>query len=288
MKRNKIAILFVALAILLWGTTPAVAKLLLRDLTNIQILFFTTLFATIGLFLISLFSGKLHHIKKYRLKDYLTFSYMGFLGVFLFFFFLFKALSILSAQEASIINFLWPIIVVVFSFFLLKEEFTIQKLLGIVLSFIGVFVVITKGNIFSFKLENVTGVFFALFGALFYGLFSVLSKKYNYERLTSTMFYYLFAFFYNLVAVVLFSSIPSVSWQQLFGLLWLGIFTSGIAFVSWFLALKYGDTARMANFIFLTPFLSLVYIYFLIGEKILLPSILGLLIIVAGIIIQTA
>lgn len=55
----------------------------------------------------------------------------------------------------------------------------------------------------------------------------------------------------------------------------------------WLLALKYGDTAKISNLIFITPFLSLVYIYFLLGEKILLSSVIGLVLIVLGIVIQS-
>jgi drug/metabolite transporter (DMT)-like permease len=43
----------------------------------------------------------------------------------------------------------------------------------------------------------------------------------------------------------------------------------------------------MSNIIFLTPFVSLVYIYFLLDEKILISSIIGLIIIVLWIIIQS-
>jgi len=53
------------------------------------------------------------------------------------------------------------------------------------------------------------------------------------------------------------------------------------------LALKHGDTAKISNLIFMTPFLSLIYIHFLLGEKVLLLSIVGLVFIVAGILIQS-
>ena len=76
--------------------------------------------------------------------------------------------------------------------------------------------------------------------------------------------------------------------RELLGLVWLGAFTSGFAFVFWFLALKYGDTAKMSNIILLTPFISLVYIYFLVGEKILPSSMVGLAVIVLGILIQSS
>jgi len=82
-------------------------------------------------------------------------------------------------------------------------------------------------------------------------------------------------------------SIPKVSLSQLAGLGWLGVMTSALGFVFWFKALQHGDTAKMANVVFLTPFLSLVFIYFLIGERILISSVMGLILIVVGIVIQS-
>ena len=281
------AYIFVLLASLLWGSTAAVGKLLLTNLDNLQVLFFTNLFAFLGLFVIVLFQKKKAIIQAYTKKDYLTFAWMGLLGVYLYAFFFYGALQLLPAQEAFIVNYLWPIMVVVFAILILKEQITSRKILGIICSFLGVAIVITKGNFFALQFGNVLGILLAIAGAVVYGLFSVLGKKQNYEKFTSMMFYYFFSFLYSLIVVLLFSKIPQVSFYQLTGLIWLGIFTSGLGFVFWFLALKYGDTAKMSNMIFLTPFISLVYIYFLVGEKILISSIIGLVVIVAGILIQS-
>ena len=169
----------------------------------------------------------------------------------------------------------------------LERRNDLEKMWGIVCSFAGVFIVITRGDFLSLQFGNALGIFSAVAGAVVFGLFSVLGKKQNYEKFTSVTLYYLFSIPYTLIAIMLFSEIPQISIYQLAGLLWLGIFISGLAFVLWFLALKYGDTAKMSNIIFLTPFISLVYIYFLVGEKILISSVAGLVVIVAGILIQS-
>jgi drug/metabolite transporter (DMT)-like permease len=127
---------------------------------------------------------------------------------------------------------------------------------------------------------------FAIGCSFSYGLFSVLGKKKDYDRYVSMMFYYLFSSIFSAIPVLIYSGLPRISTIQLTGVVWLGVFANGIAFVFWFLALKYGDTAKMSNIVFLTPFLSLVYIYFLLGEEILVTSLLGLIFIVLGIFIQ--
>ena len=283
------AYIYVLLAALLWGSTAAVGKLLLTGFDNFQLLFLANLFAFIGLFCIVVLQNKLSLIKKLKAKDYLNFAGLGFLGVFLYYFFIFGALNLLPAQEAFIINYLWPIMVIVFAVIILKEKITLLKIVGLTSSFVGVVIVATKGNLGSFNFSSPLGVFLAIAAAVSYGLFSVLGKKQNHDQFISTMFYYLFATLYSLVAILLFSKFPETpSLYQLGGLLWLGIFTNGLAFVFWFLALKHGDITKMSNIIFITPFISLVYIYFLLGEQILISSIIGLIIIVSGILLQSA
>lgn len=285
---KNISYLFVLLAAFLWGSTSAVGKLLLADLSNLQVLFFTNLFAFLGLFFIVLWQKKRTIILAYSKQDYFTFAWMGFLGTFLYNFFFFSGLELLSAQEATILNYLWPILVVIFAAPILQERMTRRKIFAITCSFFGIVIVITKGDFASMQFGNFLGVLSALFGAVVWGLFSVLGKKQNYEGFTSMMFFYFFGAIFSLIAALLFSNISYLSLNQLAGLIWLGMFVQGLGFVFWFLALKYGDTAKMSNMIFLTPFLSLVYIYFLIGEKILLSSVIGLIIIILGILISSA
>jgi drug/metabolite transporter (DMT)-like permease len=286
MKKQTLAYVYVLLAAVFWGSTAAVGKLVLRDLNNFQVLLFISFIAMMTLFFISLSQGKLGIIKKYKISDYKKFAFMGLIGIFLYNIFFYGSLMLASAQKAFIVNYLWPIFVVVFSIILLKETFTFRKLFAIIFGFIGVYFVATGGDFLNFNIPNLLGLAFAFIGAILYGLFSVFGKKQDYDRITSMMFYYAFAFVFILITVLLFSNIPMINAYQLIGLLWLGVFSASFSFVFWFLALKYGDTAKMSNIIFLTPFISLIYIYFLLGEKILLSSVIGLIIIVIGIIIQ--
>ena len=279
--------IYAGVAVLLWATSATVGKLILKNMNNLQMLFYTSLIASISLFIIVLFQKKLNIIKEYRIKDYLNFAFMGFVGVFLYYIFLYAGYMFAPVQEAFIVNYTWPIWVVIFAVIILKEELNFKKILAIILGFIGVLVVVTKGNFLSFSIDNLRGDLFAFAGAISYGIFSILGKKYDYEKFTSMMFYYFFTFIFITITTLIFSNIPIVSFNQLIGLTWMGVFTSGLAFVSWFLALKYGDTAKMSNIVFLTPFLSLVFIYFVLGEKILISSILGLVLIIIGILIQS-
>ncbi len=272
---------------MLWSTTATVIKLLLNGLDSLQILFYASLFASLFLFCVAFFQGKLDQVKEFKLKDYYWFAGMGFVGVFVYYLGLYLALSFLPAQEAFIINYLWPVFIVVLAVPLLGESFTVRKIFALILSFVGVVFVASKGNIGSIELQSPLGVFLAVIAAASYGLFSVLGKKREYDRFLSMAFYYLFTFVYCLISILFFvSGIPTISFIQTLGLLWIGIGTSGLAFAFWSLALKHGDIAKISNLAFLTPFLSLVCIYFVLKEPILTSSLVGLIFIVSGILVQ--
>lgn len=155
----------------------AVGKLLLTNLNSLQVLFFVNLFAFLGLFFIVLLQGKKTIIQNYTKRDYFTFAQMGFLGAFLYPFFFYGALQFLPAQEAFIINYLWPIMVVVFAILILKEQITSRKILGIICSFLGVAIIITKGSFFTLQFGNILGILSAIIGAIVYGFFQCLVKN---------------------------------------------------------------------------------------------------------------
>lgn len=285
MQGDRSGYIYITFVVLFWASTAAVGKLLLADLGSLPLLFLSCLFATSSLFIIILLQKKVQVMKQFKLRDYITFLYMGFIGIFLYTFLLFESLTYLRAQEAFILNYLWPIMVVIFSAAILKERFTLTRCGGVVISFLGVFIVMAQASA-GLQFDSLKGVASAIGCAVSYGLFSVLGKRRDYDRYVSMMFYYLFATIFSAVPVLMRSGLPRLSIAQLLGVVWLGVFANGVAFVFWFLSLRHGDTARMSSIIFLTPFLSLVYIYFLLDEEILLSSFLGLILIVLGIAIQ--
>jgi drug/metabolite transporter (DMT)-like permease len=61
----------------------------------------------------------------------------------------------------------------------------------------------------------------------------------------------------------------------------------GITFLVWLKALRLSKTtANVANLIYLVPFFALVVISLVVGEKILFSTVIGFVLIVAGIILQ--
>jgi drug/metabolite transporter (DMT)-like permease len=80
-------------------------------------------------------------------------------------------------------------------------------------------------------------------------------------------------------------SLPDI--YGLSGAIYIGIFEMGLTFVLWLTALKLStNTARVSNLVFISPFISLMLISLIVGERILPSTVIGLAVIVSGIAIQ--
>ena len=278
--------IYAIISVLLWSTTATVSKLLLGSLDSMQILLLSSLFSFLFLLIINCFNGSIKEIKKYKPKDYLIIFALGVIGIFLYDLFFYLGINAMQASQAFIINYLWPIMTVLFACIILREKFTIRKIIAIIISFIGVIIVSSNGNLLSIEKSSLMGTIYCLLAAILYGLFSALNKKQNYNKYTSMMLFYFNSTIISLIYVIATKRFFVPELSQTLGLLWIGIFTSAVAYTSWALALAKGDTARISNIAYLTPFISLVWTGIVLKEKISFYSVLGLVIIVLGIFIQ--
>ena len=277
---------FAAVSIICWGSTAAVTKLLLGASSSMQILFYSSFLATAALFIFNAAGKHLHALRAYRGRDYARLIPLGLLGLFVYNLLLYTGIDRMLAQDAFILNYLWPIMTVVFSCIVLKEKMTGRTVIALIISFVGVAVVLTKGDIASLGMSDALGVACSLAAAVCYGLFSALNKRESGDPFVNMMLYYAASTVVSGVYLAAAGELTLPEAGQLPGLLWIGIFVHALGYSCWANALKIGNTARISNLAFVTPFLSLVYIFFLLHEKIGLFSVLGLVIIIFGVLFQ--
>ena len=278
---------FLSLCILSWGMIPVVTKNILGELNNLQMLFSSTLFSCMVMGGLVLFQNKIRVLAAYSMHDYVKVGVLGFLGTYLYYLLLYGALALTSASEGFILAYTWPMLVIILAFPLLRERLTIKKLCSIFISFLGIVVIVTHGRIFTLSLTSLQGDILALGGAGVFALFSVLGKKYRYDQVVSVFIYFLTALVFIAPTLVLFSSLKMPSFHVWLWLLLNGLVVNGISYIFWLKALEYGDTSVISNALYVTPFLSLVSITLFLGEQILLSSVVGLVIIVVGIVLQS-
>ena len=272
--------------VLIWGSFAAVSKLSLKDLDSFQLQFYIFLVATLVNLLILLFLNKLDLLRRLSF-DSVKKLVLYAIPAFFYYFLYWLSLKLIPASEAMMLNYIWPIMVVVFAIPIFKEKLTLKKLLAILLGFIGVLIIVTRGNILSLRLSNPLGDFLALLAGCCWGLFSNLGRKSKEDTNISYFIYFTTMFLLSIPSLLLLSKPVLPTQRSFLGILSLGTLNLALAYFLWFEALELGQIASVASLAYLTPFASLVYIFILLGERIVLSQLLGLLLIVTGTFIQS-
>ena len=271
--------------VLIWSTMATVVKAILSNIPNMQALAVSSYFSFLFLLLVSLKKENRQKAKQYFVKDYTYMSGLGFLGLFLYSAFYYYGLTQLTAQEACILNYLWPIMLVVFSCILLKEKLTAVKGFAMLCSFGGI-VVLSFGGIGTDGMSAL-GMLGCIAAAVCYGLFSVLNKKADYDQnIAMAVFWLTTALCATALGLCTEIWVP-IRGVQWLGILWLGVIVDGLAYLLWALALNGAkNTAVIANLAYLTPFLSLLVSAVFLKEQLQPRAFLALLLIVGGILLQ--
>ncbi len=277
--------LYAGISILFWSTIATVSKLLLDTMNSYQVLMCSAFFAGAALLAVSVLGGRIRQLKTYRAGDYLRILFIGLPGTFFYYVFLYSGTARMAASQAFIINYLWPIMSVLFACLLLKERLNARRWIAFLLSFLGVLTV-AGDELLHFRSGTLIGVGLCVLAAVSYGAFTALNRKWNYDYLLSMMLSFFATFVLTAVINLLMGEPLTVGAAQLLGFAYNGIFVMGVSTVTWALALKSGDTARVSNLAYITPFLSLVWTYFVLDEPIKPLSVLGLILIILGVFVQ--
>lgn len=284
MRRNYI---YALATVLIWSTMAAAVKKMLLDIPNLEALSISSYFAFLFLLILNIKNGIVREMKTYSMKAYGIMSGLGFIGLFLYSALYYYGIAQLTSQEACILNYLWPMMLVLFSCIILKEKMTVMKGAAMVCSFIGI-IILTMGNGGASSGNTLSGMLSCVVAAACYGLFSVLNKKYDYNQNISIMIMWLVVAVCAMVLGLMTENWVSIRGIQWLGIIWLGVIVDAVAYLLWALALRGTEnTAKIANLAYLTPFLSLVISAVFLKEGMQMRALLALTLIIGGILIQS-
>lgn len=291
MEKQKRAYVCAFAAVLFWSTSASAFKICLSperlNVPVLSLLFGASLVASAALFVYLLLSGKVALLKTLSMADLTRSAFLGFLSPFLYYIVLFKAYSLLPAQEAQPLNFVWPLTLILLSVPILKHKIKRRDILAILISFCGVLVISTKGHILSFRLTDPLGVALATGSSIPWALYWIYNIKDQRDEVLGLFLNFTCASVYVFVLMLAAGELRIPSFKGALGITYVGLFEMGITFLIWLKALKLSKTtANVAGLVYLVPFISLVVIYFVLGEKILPSTIAGAVFIVGGIILQ--
>lgn len=284
---QKKAYFFASLTIIFWSTSASAFKISLGYTDIIHLLFYSSTTAAIALSIVNIIRQTSFKATFHKRKNILTSIILGLLNPFLYYIILFKAFALIPAQQAQPLNFVWPLMIVFLSILLLKQKIKKHNILALLISFLGVIVISTKGSFNLSTIDNPLGVFLAIFSSLIWATFFILNLKDERDELEKLNLSFISGSMFSFILLITTNSSLASNYQALLGGIYIGLFEMALAFFFWSKALKYSvNTAKVSNLIFLTPFLSLLCINYLVRENITFSTFIGLSLIIAGISIE--
>ena len=278
--------LYAVFTILVWGSCFVLTKNLLNvGLTAIQIIPLRMGLAYLALLVMR------PRFLRLPIKDELLFILIGITGGSFYFFLQNTALVHTNAANVSILVSLSPLLTVMLSpLFGHKEEKRGKWVyLGAVIAIVGVVLVVLNGTL-SIRVSPI-GDLLALAAALMWAIYSLLIKKYTeqYDNFIVTRRVFLWAFLTAVPLMLVTDGLPRMTpvfadpkaWLSW---LFLAVFGNAVCFAVWNIACRNLGVVSTNNYLYASPFVTVVVAWLLLGEPISVMSVLGAVLITLGLI----
>ena len=288
MNQTRKSYIYALLAIFFWSTVPTAFKISLGELEVLPMLTIAALTSTVVLFVVVLSQKKTYLIIKSTGKEILSSAILGFINPFFYYLILLKAYQLLPAQVAQPLNMIWPIILVFLSGPLLRQKIERKSYIALFISFIGVYIISSQGRLFNLGQTNLTGVLLAAGSSIFWAFYFILNVRDRRDEAVKLLLNFLFGSVYLVVAMTITGKWHfDIGFRGLTASVYVGIFEMGITFLFWLKALQMASTTdKVSNLVYLAPFISLIFVHYLLKEPVYYTTPAGLLLIISGILIQ--
>ncbi|WP_407313968.1 DMT family transporter [Desulfosporosinus sp. SB140] len=220
---------------------------------------------------------------------------LGFVGTFCYHALFFTSLRYTTAMNSSLIGAMNPMVTTLLATIFFSERLTPWRLFGILLSFCGVFLFITNGDlqlISQFRFNK--GDLLMLTAVCCFAVYSLLSRRYMKQYSLSPLMVTAYTF---LICVVI--SIPFLLWENpaayivsatargWLSILYMSVFASVLGYLFQMVAIQRIGAPRTAIFINLVPIFTIIQSITILGESITLFKLMGAAIVITGVYLAT-
>lgn len=275
---------FMVVAMLCWSFSLIWTKIALVSFPPVTLITLRLTLASFFLFLFLKTTGKLQRIEKGDLKLFLL---LAFFEPFLYYIGETYGLTMVMPTLASVIVALIPVFAPFFAFAFLKEKLSLANFIGIIISVLGVYLIVSQGSdSSSTSLKGVLLLLLAAFSAIIYGL---ILRKIPAKYSATTIIYYqsLLGLIYFVPSVLLIDRVKlphiQIYGEAVAAVLMLTIFASVIAFVLFADAVRKIGIAKSQVFTNLIPVFTALFSWVLFKEILNLLQWMGVLVVVVGV-----
>jgi drug/metabolite transporter (DMT)-like permease len=274
---------YMILVMTLWGSDYPFAKFAMREVSPMSFAAMRTLMATVILFPFFLRQEKDWSLSK---KHFLGVIGLACLGTFLNRVCWSVGLNLTTASNAGLLMATSPIFVLIVSFFFLRTDLTFRAAVGILVSFVGVFLVI-KGDWKGWGFHTFQGDLIILGAALSWAFFTVLAKKMLKDHSSLKVTAYIM-----LTGTVLFLPfLPNekaggwreISWMAWFSVIYVAVMGNSLAYFLWIRGIQNIGPLRAILYQYLMPVTAILFAIPFLGETIRATQVWGAAVVFGGI-----
>lgn len=286
-KSSLIPYLEATFAVIVWGASFIATKVALEDVSPVTIVWLRFM---IGVFILGAAVIISRQFTLPQKNEWGYFALLGFLGITFHQWLQSNGLQTSEAGTTAWIVSTTPVFMALLGWLVLKENLGWGKTAGIALAFAGVLLVSSKGDIASISVGRfgAPGDVLILVSAVNWAVFSILSRRGLQRHPASLMMFYVMALGWMFTSVLFFSGngmeeIAHLTGRGWTGIIFLGIFCSGLAYIAWYDALQALSTAQTGVFLYIEPLVAVVVAAIVLGEQVTLLSLLGGAVILFGV-----
>ena len=286
MSKRYLALIAAFLATSIYGINHTLAKEIMPIyIGSSGFIMLRLLGATLIFWLISLFTP----YEKIEKRDFLKIIFAAVLGMCINMLAFFRGLELSTPINSGVIITLSPVLVLILSYFFLKEKVTLKKILGIIIGFSGAVFLILNTSKTGINAPNIPlgNSFFLLNASAYAGYLIVvkpLTSKYN----IFTIMKWLFLIGLILSAPITYNQFVEVNWLELpwFAIWRMGYVVIGTTFLTYLFniyALKTLSPTTVGSFIYLQPIITIVFALITANDTLDSIKLLSCLIIFIGV-----
>jgi len=270
-------------AVLLWSTVATAFKISLAALTPLALVALASAVSWLFLLGVLYVTGAAQELRGLQRRSLVYALTLGLLNPGLYYLVLFAAYDALLAQEAMALNYTWALVLPLLAIPLLRQPLKGRDAIAALISYSGVVVIATRGDVTGLTLSNPAGVALAIGSTLLWALYWIANTKISLSPVVSLFLNFSAAAPLLLLAALWRGDLDSVSLTGALGAVYIGLFEMGLSFILWLRAMRLtNNTARISTLIFLAPPLSLLLIWWLLNEPVMPSTLVGLVFILGG------
>lgn len=277
------------LAAVFWSGAFIAGKFSVEEFPVFSLTFYRFLFASIVIFGILIIKEKNWRVNKH---DFLMFLLLGVVGMVGYHIFFFLALKYTSPVNASLIGSTNPIITTILSVIFLKESIKLKNIGAVLLSFLGVSLIISNGNIDVFKEFKVNiGDLLMIVAVICWAAYAIIAKKVlsKHSPLKTTSYSFLTCTLVLIPMVIIekpWVYVPNTSLKGWLSVLYMSIFASVGGYLIHQISIKKIGPSKSSLYINLVPVFSMILAYFILGESISLLKVVAAGLIIFSVILN--